>query len=328
MKQKILVTGATGFAGRHLAKRLLKDGYNIRVFVRRASDLSGIRDLKLEIKYGDLRDNKSVNAAVKGVDLIYHLAASYQDYKLSDKDYWDINYKGTKNLLDAAVKNKVKRFVHCSTVGVLGDIEKVPANENAPYNPGDIYQETKAEAEKLVLQYHKKYKLPVVVVRPTGIYGPGDRRFLRLIKAIYNKKFFMIGKGDKLYHLTYIDDLIDGFILAGTKSNAIGQVYIIGGETPVKMKEFVNLISKSLHVPLNKVRIPIFPILTFSWFCERFLTPFGINPPIVPRRLDPFRKDRAFDISKAKKELGYKPKVELREGINKTIQWYKENGFL
>ena len=327
MVKNILVTGATGFAGSHLAKRLVKEGYNLRVLVRKTSDLSRIKDLKLDIVYGDLRDKKSVNTALKGVDLVYNIAASYQDYNLSNDDYWAINYKGTKNLLDASVKYKIKRFVHCSTTGVLGDVKEI-ANENAPYNPCDIYQETKAEAEKLVLEYYKKYNLHVVVVRPTGIYGPGDKRFLKLIKAINERKFFMIGKGDKLYHLTYIDDLVNGFILAGIKENAVGQVYNIGGPRSVKMNDFVLLISKTLKVPASKIKIPIFPVLAFSWICDKFLRPLGIKPPIVPRRLDPFRKNRAFDISKAKRELGYKPKVDLKEGIKRTVQWYKENGLL
>ncbi|MBI2557999.1 NAD-dependent epimerase/dehydratase family protein [Candidatus Woesearchaeota archaeon] len=328
MKKNILVTGGAGFTGSNLARKLLSKGYDVSVLARKSSDLSRLNGLRLKIINGDIRDKASADVAVKNADIVYHIAASYQDYKLKDKDYWDINVKGTKNLLDAAVKYKIRRFIHCSTVGVLGDIREIPANEGTAYNPGDIYQKTKAEAEKLALLYHKKYRLPVVVVRPAGIYGPGDKRFLRLIKSIYKKRFFMIGKGDKLYHLTYIDDLINGFILAGAKKNATGQIYIIAGEKPVMMKDFVLTISKILKVPVNNLRLPLLPILILSWACDKLLRPLGMNPPLVPRRLDPFWKNRAFDISKAKKELGYNPKTSLEEGLKKTIQWYKENHWL
>jgi len=311
-----------------LVRRLIKEGFNVTVLVRKTGNLGNLKGLEVKKIFGDLRDKNSVDNAVKSVDIIYHIAAAWQNYKLKDKDYWNINVAGTKNLLDAAVKYKIKRFVHCSTVGVLGDVKEIPANENTPINPGDIYQKTKYEAEKLALEYYKKYNLPVVIIRPAGIYGPGDTRFLRLFKAIKNKKFFMIGKGEKLYHLTYVEDLVEGFILAGTKPNAVGQVYIIAGEKPVKMNEYVGLISKLVGVSLHKIQIPLLPVLIFSWFCDIVCRPLGINPPLVPRRLDPFRKDRAFNISKAKSQLGYKPKTDLQRGVKETFEWYRKNNWI
>ncbi|RLI78455.1 hypothetical protein DRP07_11040 [Archaeoglobales archaeon] len=323
--KKVLVTGATGFTGSHLVRRLLKEGYAVRAFIRKRSSKlpSGI-----EIVMGDLRDKDSIVKAVKGIDIIFHVAAQFQDYRAKDKVYWEVNVEGTKYLLEEALKNDIERFIHCSTVGVLGDVKEIPANEDTPPNPGDIYQITKYEAEKLALEYYKKHGLPVVVIRPAGIYGPGDMRLLKLFKLISENKFVMFGNGDKLYHLTYIDDLINGFILCATKKGIEGEIFIIAGEEPITVKELVKQISETLGVPYPRRRFPLFPVFVASILCEKICKLFGVSPPLFPRRLDFFRKNRAFSIEKAKKVLGYEPQIDLKTGLKRTIEWYKMNGYL
>ena len=328
MKQQVLVTGAAGFTGSKLVHELPEKNFEVYAFVRRHSDLARLKGTKAQIIYGDLRDKASVENAVRKVNIIYHIGAAWQHYSLSDQDYFDINVQGTKNLLDAARKYNIIRFVHTSTVGVLGDVRQIPATEKTPYNPGYVYQYSKVEGEKLALQYYKNYKLPVVVIRPSGIYGPGDMRFVRLYKGIQNKRFVMIGKGDKLYHLTYIDDLIQGYILAGTSNSAIGQVYIIADDHAVTMNQLVQIIAKQLHVEPPRLHLPLLPVIVGAWICEKACQPFNLKPFISVRRLDPFRKHRSFDISKAKKELKYQPRVSLEEGIKRTIQWCKEQNLL
>ncbi|GAH14262.1 unnamed protein product, partial [marine sediment metagenome] len=148
-------------------------------------------------------------------------------------------------------------FVHCSSAGVLGAIKNPPADESYPYNPSNIYEKTKAEAEKLVLKYHHEQGLPVIIIRPEFVYGPGDMHVLGLFKAIQKKRFFIIGDGNSTLHPTYIDDLIHGLILCMDKQRAIGEIYIIAGERFVTVKELADIIAEELNVSLSKIHIPI-----------------------------------------------------------------------
>ncbi|MCX6357863.1 MAG: NAD-dependent epimerase/dehydratase family protein, partial [Candidatus Aureabacteria bacterium] len=239
-----------------------------------------------------------------------------------------VNVEGTRHMLDASLAAGVKRFVHCSTVGVHGHVEHPPADETAPYHPGDIYQETKLAGEKLALDYIRAKGLPGVVFRPTGIYGPGDTRFLKLFTHIKSGRFHMIGNGNVYYHLTYIDDLVDGIILCGTVKEAPGTIYILGGNEYLTLNEIVGIIAGVLGVKVSRIRIPFRPVYLAAFLCEKAFKPLGIEPPIYRRRVDFFRKDRAFDISKAKRELGFAPKISVREGLRRTADWYVKNGLL
>jgi nucleoside-diphosphate-sugar epimerase len=328
MIKRILVTGGTGFTGSRLITELLKKGYYVRALARKTSKINDLKKLNIEIVYGDIVDKAAVENAVKGCDAVIHIAAAWQNYKVPDSTYYEVNVKGTKNLLDASLKFNAKKFVHCSTGGVLGHISNPPANENSPYNPGDVYQESKLEGEKLALKYFKEKKLDVTVIRPAPIYGIGDKRILKLFKQIKKGRFFMLGKGDVCYHLVNVDDLVNGFILALEKEESMGQVYIIGGDECLQLNELVRLIAKVLDVDVKIIHLPFWPVYFISFLCEMTCKLLGINPPIFRRRTDWFRKNRSFDITKAKKELQYEPKTGLEEGLRVTAEWYKENGYL
>ena len=324
---KALVTGANGFTGSYLVKLLLKKGYQVRGVVRKSSNLDAIKDLPVELYYADLAVHPSFDDAMQDIDIVFNVGAAYRVEGVPQKYFWDVNVEGTKKLLEAAKRKNIKRFVHCSTVGVQGDIKNPPAKEEDPYAPGDYYQESKVEGEKLALQYSKN-GLPLTVVRPVGIYGPGDLRFLKLFKFISNGKFKMIGSGNVLYHLTYVEDLVEGILLAGEKEEVLGEIFTIGGEGYLTLNELVKKIAHILNKPVPKNKIPVFPVWFAGLICELICKPFGINPPIYRRRVDFFVKDRAFDISKAKRLLGYNPKVNLEDGLRRTAQWYKEKGFI
>lgn len=323
-----LVTGATGYTGSCLTKHLLKDGHKVRILARSREKAEELRGLGAELILGDIRDKSVVIEAVEGVDTIFHLAAAFRAVGLNDKEYWDIHVLGTRNVLEASLKYRIKRFVHCSTIGVHGGVPEIPSNEESPFNPGDIYQLTKLEGEKLAIQYWREKGLPVVVVRPAGIYGPGEMRFFKLFKAVNKGIFFMIGNGNVYWHPVYIDDLIQGMMLAGTVPNVEGEAFIIGGEGYITLNELVNSIASVLGVKLKKIYIPVMPIQLFGSLCEFFCKPFGIEPPIYRRRVDFFTKNRAFSISKAENRLGYRPEYNLLTGLRLTAQWYKENGLL
>lgn len=326
--ERVLVTGATGFTGGHLCERLVREGYRVRAFVRDPKRCAELGEWGVEIAVGDLRDRKSLDGAMKGIDVVYHIGALFRPENVSKKEMWESNVQGTRNMLDAAIQAGVNRFVHCSTVGVHGDVKNPPATEETPYAPGDHYQESKTEAERMVLEYMAAGRLPIVVFRPGGIYGPRDLRFLKLFKAIKTRRFLMLGSGDVLYQMVYIDDLIDGILLCGTEEKALNRTYILTAGAPVTLNGLVRFIAEEVGVPPPRLRFPVTPVYLISILCELACKPFGIPPPLYRRRVDFFRKNRCFDISKAKAELAFTPKTDLRTGIHLTAEWYRKHGYM
>jgi dihydroflavonol-4-reductase len=329
---KVLVTGATGFTGGHLAATLARRGYEVRALVRPRSrerfDRSAVAASGVTARAGDLTDARALDDATSGVDVVYHIAATYREAGQPDAAYRDVNVRGTENVLNAALKGGARRVVHCSTGGVHGHIQHPPATEDAPLAPGDIYQETKLEAEQLAREYGRTHPLDVVVARPIGIYGPGDTRFLKMFRGLARGRFPMLGSGDVFYHLTFIDDLVEGFRLCGEVPAAAGRTYVLAGPRYTTLEELVRLIARELRVPPPKVHLPVWPFWTAGLLCEMVCIPLRIEPPLYRRRVDFYTKSRAFDTTRARTELGYAPQVDLEEGIRRTATWYREQGLL
>jgi nucleoside-diphosphate-sugar epimerase len=323
-----LVTGASGFTGRALVKKLLQRGESVKALVRETSDYADIEKEGAEIIVGNVKDKASVEKAVSGVDRVYHIAALFREAGFPDEEYYAVNLEGTRNLLEASVEAGVERFVHCSTIGVCGDIKDPPADEKMAYNPGDIYQVTKMEGEKLALSYASEGKLKVTVARPASIYGPGDLRLLKMFKMINKGRFVVLGSGKPFFHVVYIDDLVDGFILCAQNDKSIGEVFIIAGDEYVELNELFEIIAGKLGVKPPKLHLPAWPFQWLGTLMEKICIPLGLEPPIYRRRVDFFTKSRSFSIEKAKTILGYQPKVDLRQGIENTVNWYRKNNLL
>ena len=329
---KALVTGATGFTGGHLATTLARRGDEVRALVRgksrdrfRASPAAAAGAVAVE---GDLAAAEALARACAGVEVVYHIAATYREAGQPDSAYRAVNVDGTRRLLEAAEAAGVRRVVHCSTGGVHGHISHPPANEDAPFNPGDVYQATKLEAETLARDFGRRSRLEVVVARPIGIHGPGDTRFLKMFRGLARGRFPMLGAGDVFYHLTYIDDLVEGFRLCGEVPAAAGRTYILAGERYTTLKALVALVAEELGVRPTRVHLPVWPVWLAGLACELVCVPLRIEPPLYRRRVDFYTKSRAFDITRARTELGYRPQVELRDGIRRTIAWYRDQGWL
>jgi nucleoside-diphosphate-sugar epimerase len=218
--------------------------------------------------------------------------------------------------------------VHCSTVGVHGDVEHPPANEDAPLKPGDIYQVTKLEGERIARDTGARLGIEVTIARPTGIYGPGDRRLLKLFRGVARRRFPILGRGEIYYHLTYIDDLVDGLRLCGEHPAAANRTYILAGGEVTTLNELVALIAGVAGVPPPRLHLPVWPFWIAGAACEALCAPFGIEPPIYRRRVDFYTKSRAFDITRARQEIGYAPRVALADGIKRTLDWYREHGWI
>jgi len=326
---RVLVTGATGFTGGHLARALAARGDEVSALVRTENPAAtALARAGVTLVLGDLRDRQALAAATGGVDVVYHIAAMYRQAGLDDEVYRAVNATAVKDVIEAAALGGVRRVVHCSTVGVHGDVEHPPANEDAPLKPGDVYQGTKLEGEQLAREAGARLGVEVTIARPTGIYGPGDRRLLRLFRGVARRRWFTLGDGEIYYHLTFIDDLVDGFRLCGTHPAAANRTYILAGGEVTTLNALVALVADVAGVPAPTRHLPVWPFWTAGAVCEVICRPLGIEPPIFRRRVDFFTKSRAFDITRARTEIGFAPRVGLREGIRRTLDWYRTEGWL
>ncbi len=326
---RVLVTGATGFTGGHLARALAARGDTVSALVRTEGPAAAaLAQAGVTLVIGDLRDRQALAAATGGVDVVYHIAAIYRQAGLKDDVYRAVNATAVKDLVEAAARGGVRRVVHCSTVGVHGDVEHPPANEDAPLRPGDVYQVTKLEGEERARETGDRLGIEVTIARPTGIYGPGDRRLLKLFRGVARRRWFTLGGGEIYYHLTFIDDLVDGLRLCGTHPAAANRTYILAGGEVTTLNALVALVADVAEVPVPARHLPVWPFWTAGAVCEAICAPLGIEPPIFRRRVDFFTKSRAFDITRATTEIGYAPRVGLREGIRRTLDWYWTEGWL
>jgi nucleoside-diphosphate-sugar epimerase len=323
-----LVTGATGFTGGHLARALSARGHRVRALVRDHERAESLSAAGVQLAYGDLRDRTAVGTAMAGVDTVYHIAAIYRQAGVSTDTYRAVNATAVGTIVEEAARAGVRRIVHCSTVGVHGDVEHPPATEDAPLKPGDVYQTTKLEGESIAREAGQRLGVETTIVRPTGIYGPGDRRLLKLFRGVARGRFPMLGSGHIYYHLTYIDDLVEGFRLCGEQPSAANRTYILAGGEVTTLNELVALVADVAGVKPPRLHLPVWPFWIAGALCEAVTVPFGLEPPIYRRRVDFYTKSRAFDISRARQELGFAPQVTLREGIRRTLDWYRQQGWL
>lgn len=325
---KALVTGATGFTGGQLALRLQKQGDQVRAVVRDPAKATHLKAAGIEVVRGDLTDRQSMAAAVAGMDVVYNIGALYRTAGLKESVYRAVNADAVPMIIECAKDAGVRRVVHCSTVGVHGDVEHPPANEDAPLRPGDVYQETKVLGEQLGRDASARTGVELVIARPSGIYGPGDRRLFKLFGGVARGRFLFLGDGEIFYHLTHVDDLSDGFRLCATVPGAAGRTYLLAGGEVTTLNEIVKLTAELAGVKPPARHWPVWPFWVAGAACEAVCAPFGIEPPIFRRRVDFFTKSRAFDISRARAELGFAPKIGLREGIGRTLEWYREYGWI
>jgi nucleoside-diphosphate-sugar epimerase len=326
---KILVTGATGFTGKALVRRLLDDGHQVvGLDYKEGLKTEELRKWGAEIVIGSVTDKDVVRRCMQGVDVVQHLAAAFREMNVPESYYHEVNVGGTRTMLDVAREVGVRKFVYCSTCGVHGNVDHPPGGEDAPIQPADYYQQTKYEAEPYVLEYVKQGH-KATIIRPAAIYGPGDpERFYLIFKRAAKGWFPMIGSGKTYYHPLYIDNLVDALVLAMDENKGNGQAYLIADEEYVSIQDLVKRTGRAMGVDVKIRKVPMLPVIALGHVVEKACRPFGIAPPIFPRRVDWYRQNRAFKIDKARTELGYVPRVGLDAGLQRTYEWYKAEHML
>lgn len=329
MPSKMLVTGGTGFTGSALVKRLISKGNEVIVLDNQKGIMhDDLVNLGAKISIGSIADKELVTKCVSGCDVVFHLAAAFRKVNLPKSVYYDTNVTAMRQLLEICKAENVRKIVYCSTQGVHGNVDNPPGDETTPIEPEDYYQVTKYQGEEVAQEFIKD-GMDITTLRPTAIYGPGDPgRFLMLFKRVKSGMFPFFGNGQALYHPLYIENFVDAFELAAEKPEGKGQVYLIADEKYYHIKDIVILIDKIMKTNAKIKYFPFWPLYAIATIVEILYKPLPWDPPIFRRRADWFRQNRAFKIDKAKNELGYNPKVGLEEGLTKTYEWYRDNGYL
>lgn len=327
--RRVLVTGATGFTGSRLAEKLCDQRAEVVAIHRRDNIPGNLRGKAISWVKGDVYDPEVTKQACRGVEYIFHVAAAYREAGIADEVYTRVHVDSTRLLAQEALRQSCfRRFIHVSTVGVHGHIDGEPVDESAPFHPGDIYQSTKAEAEVWIREFAAMNGLELTVVRPTAIFGPGDLRLLKLFRMAKLPVVPLIGFGKGYYHLIHVADLVDCLMLVATHSQAAGEVFICGNTEPVRLKNMVRAIAGQLGRHPRFVHLPAWPFFAAAHVCERVCSLIGVAPPLYPRRVAFFTKDRAFDTGKLQRKLEFQFRYDNARGLRQTCDWYVENRWL
>jgi nucleoside-diphosphate-sugar epimerase len=315
----ILITGATGFIGRHLAGALSKT-YSVRCLVRKTSNITPLRDFKVEVVYGDLLTKESLTPALDGMDLVYHLAGEV--YSRKKNDYFKGNVLATQNLLEACKEKSTKRIIFLSSTGVFKPTyDRELLTEEAPCDPISAYGKTKLDAEELI----KKYNISWVIVRAPVIYGPYQKSVLNrfFLDATNKGKIYIFGNGDNLRSLCFIENLIEGLVLLSRRPDLEGKTYIISDNSPYTYNEMIKTASKVTQQSLKVIQLPSF-LANVSWKIYCLMDKIFNICLVELYAIKKLQLCEGYDITKAKKEIGYNPIVTLEMGFEKMVNWLRD----
>jgi nucleoside-diphosphate-sugar epimerase len=322
----VLVTGATGLLGSHVAERLVERGERPRVLIRPGDTLRGLDERHIEICVGDLTDRESLQAAVRGVERVIHCAARTGPWG-PDAEYESVNVHGLKTLVDLAIGAGVKRFVHVSSITVHGNDVGGRADETTAFrvepNP---YSRSKVAAEQLLQRMIEDGGAPITIVRPGWIYGPRDvASFGRFATVIQQGKMVRIGSGDNHLPLIYVVDVAEGVLLASEAERAAGRAYLLVNDELVTQRTYLNAIAAELQVPAPARHVPYRLALLLGTTAETLgHLQKRTSPPFLMRYgVQMLGGENRFDITRARQELGFAPRTMLSEGVRRSVAWYR-----
>jgi nucleoside-diphosphate-sugar epimerase len=327
---QFLVTGATGFMGPHLIKRLAADGHRCRCLVRTGSNTKPLEALGVEWVRGDITQAGSIHGIADNTDVVLHLATlgHMSNFAVTEDMFRAINIEGTRNVMQEALRAKAFRVVHCSTVAAMGICPDNPATEMSRCNPHHPYGRSKLEAERVVLELAKNQGLPAVIVRFSMVYGPGDPRdILKLARLAKKGLFPKIGRRAKLTPLIHVSDAVNGLLLAADKGR-LGHLYLLTNPESLPFDAIRRILQKALGVTRPPLYVPEWAAIAAAACIEKSYAMFGKTPPVSRKNIESTLADRVFSIEKARTELDFNPRIDPVAGLSETVKWYRENQWI
>ena len=324
---KALVTGGTGFLGSHIVETLIERKFQVKCLVRNHQKIKWLEGLDVEIVTGDCSEKKSLSAAVKDVDYVYHSAGLVRG--LTVDELYEVNVKGTAKLLEAVFENNpgIKKFVHVSSQAAAGPaVEKKALDEHAAPDPVSHYGFSKLLGELEVLKYKEKF--PVTILRPPSIYGPRDKDILAFFEYV-KKGYFPLPKDDRFINITFVTDIADGIIAAGLSGNTAGKTFFLGDDTVYSWEDLANILIKTVNPKAKTMKVSKIVFL-LSAFAEELKSRTSKKPAVVSfdKLKELGQKYWLFSSESAKREFGFNPKISLEKGIEITYNWYLKKGWL
>ncbi len=324
---KVLITGATGLLGDHLLQALQQRGEQIRALVLPVENAEKLIAQGVEVVRGDVTDAGTLAPSVNDIEIIFHLAGM-MGVNRPLAEYRLVNVTGSENLYRAAQAAGVRRFVHTSSHTVYGlGYGRFLTEKDALRPDPDPYSITKAEGDRLMQRLMLKSGVETVILRPGTFFGPGDRlHFGRIAQRMRNGKGVIIGRGDNALPFCYVTDVVQGFLLAAYHEKAPGNVYNISNDRPLTQQEIFNAIADDVGGKRPTRRLPYLPLYYGSIVAEKVALIAHTRPIVTRLGVMMFGTDTSHSVEKAQSELGYEPKVDIRQGIRLAAAWFHAGG--
>jgi len=326
---RALVTGATGFIGSSILRKLLAQGYQVRALVREQSNTGNLDELNIEVVFGDITNADSLGPALRGCTHLFHAAALYSFWVKERALLYKVNVDGTRNVLQAAKEAGIDRVVYTSSVAALAvPVGKIPTTEETPVDSTQIvgdYKKSKYYAEQVALEYARD-GLPVVIVNPSFPVGPRDIKPTptgQTILDFLNRK--LPAYVETGVNVVDVEDVAVGHLLAAERGE-IGQRYILGG-TDMTMGQLLKTLSAITGLPAPRVRLPYLPILGLSYLNTAYCRLTTATPRMTPETIRMSRHHMYYDPTKAIRELGF-PQTRPRAALEKAVNWFQDNGYV
>lgn len=324
---KYLITGASGFIGPHLVRKIISEGHTCRCLVRSRKKAASLEHLGAEIIEGDITRPESLRNIARNMHCLLHLATlgHMSNFTVTEAMFEAVNVRGTVNVMAEALKDGVPRVVHCSSVAAMGICSEVPATEESECRPHHPYGRSKLKAEQEVLEMVASQGLPASIIRFSMVYGPGDPRdILRLTRLAQKGLFPKIGRRPKLTPLIHVSDAVQGILLAVEKGRP-GEIYLITNPQSEPFDRIRQILQEALGVRRLPLYIPEWSALLAAAMIEKSFSIMGKTPPVSRKNIESTLADRVFSTEKAQRKLGFNPRMDPETGLKETVAWYLDN---